>query len=81
MLHFIINKKKVCLDQFGEGLKELGFLDATIIFPMNYEKFFVPYDDDLTPEKVKSVISMPDVEGTPTMLMQFLDECSVQGSF
>ena len=58
----------MCLDQFRDGLKELGFLEAAIAFPMNYEKFFVPNDDDLTPEKVKSIISLPDVEGTPTML-------------
>ena len=80
MLHFIINKKKVCLDQFRYGLKEWGFLETAIAFPMNYEKFFVP-NDDLTPEKVKSIISLPDGEGTPTMLMKFLDECSVKGSF
>ena len=71
----------MCLDQFRDGLKELGFLEAAIAFPMNYEKFFVPNDDDLTPEKVKSIISLPDVEGTPTMLMKFLDECSVKGSY
>ena len=71
MLHFIINKKKVCLDQF---------LEAAKAFPMNYEKYFVQNDDELTPEKVKSILSLPDVDGTPAMLMKYLDECSLKGT-
>lgn len=80
MLHFIINKKKVCLDQFREGLNILGFLEVAKAFPMNYEKYFVQHDDELTPEKVKSILSLPDVDGTPPMLMKYLDECSLKGT-
>ena len=65
MLHFIINKKKVCLDQF---------LAAAKAFPMNYEKYFVQHDDELTPEKVKSILSLP------ATLMKYLDECSLKGT-
>ena len=74
MLHFIINKKKVCLDQFQEGLNILGFLEAAKAFPLNYEKYFVQHDDELTPEKVKSILSLP------AMLMKYLDECSLKGT-
>ena len=46
---------------------------------MNYEKYFV-HDDELTPEKVKSILSLPDEDGTPAMLMKYLDECSLKGT-
>ena len=77
MLHFIINKNKVCLDQFREGLNILGFLEAAKAFPLNYEKYFVQHDDELTPEKVKSILPLPGVDSTPAMLMKYLDECSI----
>jgi hypothetical protein len=79
MLHFIVNKKKVCLDQFREGLNTLGFLEAAKAFPMEYEKYFVQHDEELTPDRVKCVLSLPDFEGTPAMLLKFIDECSLKG--
>lgn len=82
LVHFVLSKKKVLLDQLREGLKTLGVLEEAIKHPLLFEKLFVKTESDLVPGEVKAILKFPEPMGvteveTREMLLQFIDDCSI----
>ena len=82
LMHFVLSKKKVLLDQLREGLRTLGVLEEAIKYPLLFEKLFVRTESDLHPEEVKAILKFPEQMGgsevaTREMLLRFIDDCSI----
>lgn len=84
LCHFLINKRKVLLDQLREGLKALGVLDEITKHPEILEPLFVAKEGSLNPTSVKSMLSFPpntEDHEVRQMLIRFIDESSVTGKW
>lgn len=83
MLHTVLSKKKVVLDQLRKGLQILNVLDEITKRPMLFENLFLsnPNTDDVTAEKVTSSLSFSIMESSATRdhLLQYINDCSKQG--
>ena len=60
LVHFVLSKKKVLLDQLREGLRTLGVLEEAIKHPLLFEKLFVRTESDLVPGEVKAILKFPE---------------------
>ncbi|KAK2564475.1 G2/M phase-specific E3 ubiquitin-protein ligase [Acropora cervicornis] len=81
MLHTILSKRKVLLDQLRKGLETLGVLEEAAKRPLMFESFFVSSDENLTSDKVKGSLTFPgdmddDQVQTMAYFLQFVDECT-----
>lgn len=85
MLHTVLSKKKVVLDQLRKGLQILNVLDEITKRPRLFENLFLsnPNVCDVTAEKVISSLSFSINESCATRdhLLQYINECSKQGMF
>lgn len=82
MCHFVLNKRKVLLDQLHEGLKILGVLDEMKARPLLFEPFFVYHEGSVTPERVKEVLTFPDAgehKDQKDMFIRFIEESKNNG--
>lgn len=85
MLHTILSKRKVLLDQLRKGLQVLNVLEASKR-PLLFESLFVGSEENLTPEKLKASLSLPaedmneDQVQTMTYFLQFVDESPQEGT-
>lgn len=82
MCHFVLNKRKVLLDQLQEGLKTLDVLHEMKAKPLLFERFFVYQEGSVTPEKVKEVLTFPygdDHKDQKDMVIRFIDESEDKG--
>ena len=85
MLHTILSKRKVLLDQLRKGLETLGVLEEAAKRPLMFESFFVSSDENLTSDKVKGSLTFPgdmddDQVQTMAYFLQFVDECTKEGT-
>ena len=53
MLHTILSKRKVLLNQLRKGLETLGVLEEAAKKPLMFEGFFVSAGENLTSDKSK----------------------------
>lgn len=85
MLHTILSKRKVLLDQLRKGLQVLNVLEASKR-PLLFESLFVGSEENLTPEKLKASLSLPaedmneDQVQTMAYFLQFVDESPQEGT-
>ena len=83
MLHTVLSKKKVVLDQLRKGLQMLNVLDEITKRPSLFESLFLsnPNADDVTAEKVISSLrfSITEPSATRDYLLQYINDCSKQG--
>ena len=83
LVHFVLSKKKVLLDQLREGLRTLGVLEEAIKHPLLFEKLFVRTESDLCSKEVRAILDFPKQMGgseveAKEMLLQFIDDCSIK---
>lgn len=84
LCHFVINKRKVLLDQLKEGLKTLGVLDEIIKHPEVLAPMFIWVEKSLDPTFIKNKLIFPPFEGEHVvkhMLLHFIDESSELGTW
>ena len=79
LVHFVLSKKKVLLDQLREGLRTLGVLEEAIKHPL----LFVRTESDLCSREVRAILDFPKQMGgseveAKEMLLQFIDDCSIK---
>lgn len=81
MCHFLINKRKVVLDQLRDGLRTLGLLEEMKKNPPLFESLFIHREDNLTPAIVKDILTFTDSEhkDVKEMVLQFIDESDHEG--
>ena len=83
MLHTVLSKKKVVLDQLRKGLQILNVLEEITNRPRLFENLFLsnPNLCDVTPERVSSSLNFPTTESSATRdhILQYINECSKQG--
>ena len=81
MCHFLINKRKVVLDQLQEGLQTLGLLNEMQKNPLLFERLFLYQEKNLTTAIVKDILSFPNNEhkDVQEMVLQFIDESDHEG--
>ena len=82
MCHFILNKRKVLLDQLKEGLKTLSVLDKTTNHPEILAPLFIWTENSVNASLVKSKLRFSNVchgHVVKHMLLHFTDESSEQG--
>lgn len=86
MLHTILSKRKVLLDQLRKGLQVLNVLEEASKRPLLFERLFVGCEENLTPEKIKASLSLPaedmndDQVQTMAYFLQFVDESTQEGT-
>lgn len=86
MLHTILSKRKVLLDQLRKGLQVLNVLEEASKRPLLFESLFVGSEENLTPEKLKASFSLPaedmneDQVQTMAYFLQFVDESPQEGT-
>lgn len=82
MLHTVLSKKKVVLDQLRKGLQILNVLDEIMKRPRLFENLFLsnPNVCEVTPEKVISSLNFTVTESCATRdhILQYINECSKQ---
>lgn len=85
LLHTVLSKKKVVLDQLRKGLQILNVLDEIMKRPRLFENVFLSNQNgrDVTPERVISSLNFSITESCATRdhLLQYINECSKQGMF
>jgi len=86
MLHYVLNTRKVCMDQFREGLRTLDVLQSIEKHPSVWEPLFVHRDSSMTTEEFKSVLKPPISMNERQQviweyLLRFVDSCSLHGNF
>ena len=85
MLHTVLSKKKVVLDQLRKGLQILNVLDEITKRPRLFENLFLssPNVCDVTAERVISSLNFSINQSCATRdhLLQYINECSKQGMF
>ena len=83
MLHTVLSKKKVVLDQLRKGLQILNVLEEITNRPRLFENLFLsnPNLCEVTPERVSSSLNFPTTESSATRdhVLQYINECSKQG--
>jgi hypothetical protein len=82
MCHFVLNKRKVLLDQLREGLKTLGILDEITSHPEILAPMFMWKERSVNAILVKSKLQFSHLCGDHVvkhMLLHFIDESSEQG--
>ena len=83
MLHTVLSKNKVVLDQLRKGLQILNVLDEIMKRPRLFENLFLnnPNVCDVTPERVISSLNFSTTESCATRdhILQYINECSKQG--
>ena len=85
MLHTILSKRKVVLDQLCKGLETLNLLEEVRKRPLVFESLFVQKPGSVTSEKVKESLSFNGEpldqrqQDTRGHLFKFLDECTEKG--
>lgn len=84
MLHTVLSKRKVVLDQLRKGLETLDLLKEATKRPLLFESLFIATPDSITSERVKACLSFPNnlSEGqlhTKNHLLHYLDECPENG--
>lgn len=82
MRHFVLNKRKVLLDQLQEGLKTLNVLDKMKARPLLFERFFVHQEGSVTPQRVNEVLTFPDGDDhkdMKDMVIRFIDQGQCDG--
>lgn len=82
MCHFVLNKRKVLLDQLQEGLKTLNVLDEMKARPLLFARLFVHQEGSVTPQRVNEVLTFPDGDDhkdTKDMVIHFIDESQCDG--
>lgn len=73
----MLNKKKSVLDQLIDGLKSLNVLDEICQRPMIFETLFVSRsDEELTPERVMSILCFSDDTLSKEYLLRFIADSS-----
>ena len=80
--HFVLNKRKVLLDQLKEGLKILGVLDEITSYPEILAPMFIWTEDSVNASLVKSKLRFPPLCGDHVMkhmLLHFIDDSSEKG--
>lgn len=85
MMHTVLSKRKVLLDQLRKGLETSGVLEMAERRPLLFESLFVSSGEKLSNEKGKEVVKPPlnmDEDQLQTMahLLQFLEECCEEGT-
>lgn len=83
LIHDVISRPKIVLDQITEGLSVLGFHDKMKEFPEMFEQLFIPIEHKLSPCSVLDVLEFPGdmSEGEATIesyLKQFLSTAKPQ---
>lgn len=84
MLHTVLSKKKVVLDQLRKGLQILNVLDEIMKRPRLFENLLSnPNVCDVTPERVISSLNFSTTESCAIRdhILQYINECSKQGMF
>ncbi|XP_046856087.1 uncharacterized protein LOC124449186 [Xenia sp. Carnegie-2017] len=62
IIHDVIGRRKIALDQIAEGLNALGFRDKMKEFPDKFQELFVPCSErEMSPSAVVDVFEFPDV--------------------
>ena len=62
IIHDVIGRRKIVLDQIAEGLSTLGFRDKMKVFPEKFESLFVPStESEMSPSPVVDVLEFPEV--------------------
>ena len=82
LCHFVLNKRKVLLDQLKEGLKVNGLLDEITDHPDILAPLFTWTENSVNASIVKSKLRFPPLCGDhvmKVMLLHFIDESSEQG--
>lgn len=81
MLHTVLSKKKVVLDQLRKGLQILNVLDEIMKRPRLFENLLSnPNVCDVTPERVISSLNFSTTESCAIRdhILQYINECSKQ---
>lgn len=82
LCHFVLNKRKVLLDQLKEGLKTLGLLVEITDHPEILAPLFIWTENSVNAKIVKSKLRFPHLSGDHVvkhMLLHFIDESSEEG--
>lgn len=62
IIHDVIGRRKIALDQIAEGLNTLGFRDKMKEFPEKFESLFVPSrEGEMCPSAVADVLEFQEV--------------------
>ena len=78
IIHDVIGRRKIVIDQIAEGLNTLGFRDKMKDFPEMFESLFVPSaESEMSPSAVVDVLEFPEVlnedeSGIANNLQRFL---------
>lgn len=81
ILHDVIGRPKIVLDQLREGFATLGFGEKMAQFPKLFQKLFVPSETTLTGQDIINVIDFPASMNEPkTITHNYLKEFLLQSS-
>ena len=84
LCHFVLNKRKVLLDQLRQGLKTLGGLEEMEASPMLFERFFVFLESTMTSYNIKDVLTFPNGDthkDVKDIVIRFIYESNNSGMY